>query len=152
MNSSHWLAERRSHGQSWASRNNRNIIFDIRFAEGKPELLPSLAAELVRTPSDVIVASGSPATEAARGATNTVPIVMVAVGDALAAGFVTNLAHPGGNITGQTHVATEQGAKRLELVKELFLTPDVLAYYGMEAIPVILFNSKKSRGLLRPLA
>jgi putative ABC transport system substrate-binding protein len=99
---------------------NRNIIFDIRFAEGKPELLPSLAAELVRTPSDVIVASGSPATEAARGATKTIPIVMVAVGDALAAGFVTNLAHPGGNITGQTHVATEQGAKRLEIAKELF--------------------------------
>ena len=99
---------------------DRNIAFNLRFAEGKPELLPSLAAELVRIPSDVIVASGSPATEAARGATKTVPIVMVSVGDALAAGFVNNLSHPGGNTTGQTLVATEQGAKRLQLVKELF--------------------------------
>jgi putative ABC transport system substrate-binding protein len=97
-----------------------NITFDLRFAEGKPELLPSLATELVRAPSDVIVTSGSPATEAARAATKTLPIVMVSVGDALAAGFITNLARPGGNITGQTLVATEQSAKRLELVKELF--------------------------------
>jgi putative ABC transport system substrate-binding protein len=99
---------------------DRNIVFDLRFAEGKPELLPSLATDLVRAPSDVIVTSGSPATEAARTATKTVPIVMVSVGDALAAGFVANLSHPGGNVTGQTLVATEQGAKRLGLVKELF--------------------------------
>ena len=89
------------------------------FAEGNQDKLPELADQLIKARADVIVASGSPATAAARRATTQIPIVMVAVGDAVAAGFIASLARPGGNITGQTLVATEQGAKRLELVREI---------------------------------
>jgi ABC-type uncharacterized transport system substrate-binding protein len=89
------------------------------FAEGNQDKLPDLATQLVEVPVDVIVSSGSPATAAAKRATAQIPIVMVAVGDAVAAGFIASLARPGGNITGQTLVATEQSAKRLELVKEI---------------------------------
>src|SRR5271169_4293501 len=96
----------------------RNIVFDVLFADGKPERLPTLAGNLVEAKSDVIVTSGSGPTDAVRKQTRTVPIVMVGVGDAVGTGFISSLAHPGGNITGETHVATEQSAKRLELLKE----------------------------------
>jgi putative ABC transport system substrate-binding protein len=97
----------------------RSVAFEFRFADGKPERLPALAAELVQANIDVILTNAAQPIEAARKATSTVPIVMASVGDALGAGYVASLARPGGNVTGLTLVATDQSAKRLQLVKEI---------------------------------
>ena len=97
----------------------RNITFEARFADGKPERLPALAIELVAANVDVIVTNAAQAIEAARKATSTIPIIMASVGDAVAAGYVASLARPGGNVTGLTLVATDQSAKRLQLLKEI---------------------------------
>jgi putative ABC transport system substrate-binding protein len=97
----------------------KNISFETRYSEGKPERLPALAAELVQANVDVLVAWAAQAIEAARKTTSTIPIVMSGVGDALGAGYIASLAHPGGNTTGLTLVATDQSAKRLQLLKQL---------------------------------
>jgi putative ABC transport system substrate-binding protein len=97
----------------------QNIAFEERFADGKPERLPALAAELVRANVDVIVTNAAQPIEAARKATSAIPIVMASVGDALGAGYVASLARPGANVTGLTLVATDQSAKRLQLLKEM---------------------------------
>ena len=96
----------------------RNIVIEPRWAEGNYDRLPELAAELVRLNVDVIVTSGTPATLAAKQATSTIPIVVAAVGDAVAAGIVGSLARPGGNITGTSFFSPELMSKRLELLKE----------------------------------
>ena len=100
----------------------KNIAIEYRFAEGKPDRLPGLAAELVRLNVDVIVTSAAPpAIRAAKQATRTIPIVMSgAVVDPIEAGFVVSLARPGGNITGSTDLDSELHGKRLELLKEAF--------------------------------
>src|SRR5712691_3352760 len=77
----------------------QNIAIEFRWAEGKYDRLPGLAAELVRLKVNVIVAGGAPAVQAAKQATETIPIVMVNVSDPVALGFVASLARPGGNIT-----------------------------------------------------
>ena len=97
----------------------RNVAFEFRFAGGKPERLPGLATDLVQANVDVILTNAAQSIEAARMATSTIPIVMASVGDALGAGYVASLARPGGNVTGLTLVATDQSAKRLQLVKEI---------------------------------
>src|SRR5262245_25348045 len=97
----------------------RNIVFEFRYPEGKPDRLPTLAAELVGASVDVIATQGTESTQAARNATDTIPIVMAQIGDAVGAGLIASLARPGGNITGLTLVATEQSTKRLELIKEV---------------------------------
>ena len=98
----------------------QTIAFEVRHSNGKPERLPSLAKELVQANVDLIITQAAEAVDAARKATNTIPIVMAAHGDAVGAGIVVSLARPGGNITGQTLVATEQSAKRLELLKQIY--------------------------------
>jgi putative tryptophan/tyrosine transport system substrate-binding protein len=97
----------------------QNITFEGRFADGKPERLGALAAELVAANVDVIVTNAAQSIEAARKATSTIPIVMASVGDALGAGYVASLARPGANVTGLTLVATDQSAKRLQLLNEM---------------------------------
>jgi putative ABC transport system substrate-binding protein len=98
----------------------KTIAFESRWAGGKIERLPELAAELVRLRVDIIVAASAPAALAAKDATKTIPIVFFAAGDALDAGLVTSLPRPGGNITGvSTGVTGGFGGKRLELLKEL---------------------------------
>src|SRR3990172_954852 len=97
----------------------KNIIVEFRYAEGKFERLPGLAAEFVRLKVDVIVTASTPAIRAAQHATNTIPIVMANVGDPIAQGFVASLARPGGNITGFTILSPELSTKRLELLKEV---------------------------------
>jgi putative ABC transport system substrate-binding protein len=94
----------------------KNVKFEKRFAGGQPERLQSLAVELVVAKVDVIVTEAAQPTDAAHKATTTIPIVMSYIGDALAAGYVASLAQPGGNVTGQTLMATDQAAKRLELI------------------------------------
>jgi putative tryptophan/tyrosine transport system substrate-binding protein len=95
----------------------KNIVIEYRYAEGKIERLPDLAADLVRLKVDVIVAAGLPAAHAAKQATTTIPIVMQG-GDPVATGVVASLAHPGGNVTGVSDATIGVSAKRLELLKE----------------------------------
>ena len=95
----------------------KTIAFEFRWAEGRYERLPALAAELVRLRVDVIVTHAVNPTLAAKNATGTIPIVMTNVGDAVANGIVPNLARPGGNITGDTFFGRELPPKRLELLK-----------------------------------
>jgi putative tryptophan/tyrosine transport system substrate-binding protein len=96
----------------------KNILFEFRWAEGKDDRLPDLAAELVRLNVDVLVTYGTPGTHAAKQATATIPIVMAVSGDAVATGLIASLARPGANITGSTIFNPELCAKRLELLKE----------------------------------
>ncbi|MFL5100994.1 MAG: ABC transporter substrate-binding protein [Xanthobacteraceae bacterium] len=96
----------------------QGVHFEYRFAEGRAERYPGLAAELVRLPADVIVAWGTPASLAAKQATGTVPIVMIS-GDPIAVGLVSGLAHPGANVTGLSTLAADLEGKRIELLKEL---------------------------------
>jgi putative ABC transport system substrate-binding protein len=98
----------------------QNIATEYRYAEGKLDRVPELAAELVRLKVDIIVvAAGGPVVQAAKNATKTIPIVMVGTGpDPVKAGLVESLAHPGGNVTGITNLGVELGGKRLELLKE----------------------------------
>jgi putative tryptophan/tyrosine transport system substrate-binding protein len=95
----------------------RNVTIEYRSAEGRPDRLAAAATELARLPVDVFVTYGTPATQAAKQATTTIPIVMTGIGDAVRAGFVTGLAHPGENITGISVLGPEVGAKRLQLLK-----------------------------------
>jgi putative tryptophan/tyrosine transport system substrate-binding protein len=97
----------------------KNIVIDWRFAEGKFDRLPALAAELVRLKVDVIVTSGLGSTRPANEATNTIPIVMTQDPDPVGNGFVASLARPGRNITGLSTLSPELSGKRLELLKEI---------------------------------
>ncbi len=102
----------------------QNITVEARSADGRTERLPGLVAELVRLKADLIVASGTPATLAAKQATTTIPIVMVGVGDPVTLRLVASLARPAGNITGLTTVNIELAGKRFGLLKEI--VPKVL--------------------------
>jgi putative ABC transport system substrate-binding protein len=95
------------------------IAFELRCAEGKLGRLPELAAELVNDNVDVIVTNGTEPAVAARNATGKIHIVVAVIGDAIGAGLASSLARPGGNVTGLTLVQTNQGTKRLQLIKEV---------------------------------
>jgi len=95
----------------------RNIAIEHRSVQERPDRLVAVATELAHLPVDVIVSYGTPSTHAAKQVTATIPIVMIGVGDPIRVGFVVSLAHPGGNITGNTILGPEMGAKRLQLIK-----------------------------------
>jgi putative ABC transport system substrate-binding protein len=97
---------------------DKTITYISRWGEAKPDRLPRLAEELVRSNVDVIVTLGGPAAHAAKAATSTVPIVMAAVGDAVGVGLIPSLARPGGNLTGLTDATGDLSGKRLQLLKE----------------------------------
>jgi len=97
----------------------RNAVIEWRFAEGRMERFPDLAADLVRLKVDLIVTTGGPAARAAKQATTTIPIVAVAVSDPVGQGFVASLARPGGNVTGLATLFPELAVKRLGLLKEI---------------------------------
>jgi len=97
----------------------QNVAFDYRYGDGVPERLDEAAAQLVRRPVDVIATYGTAASFAAKRATTTIPIIMISVGDPVRAGLVASLAQPGGNITGNTILGPDIGAKRIQLVKEV---------------------------------
>jgi len=105
----------------------QTVVIDYRSAEGKPDRLAAVASELARLPVDVIVTFGTAAAYAAKEATTTIPIVMM-VGDPVRSGLVTNLARPGGNITGYTVLGPDIAAKRLQLLKEAFPTISRVAF------------------------
>ena len=96
----------------------KNIVIEWRFAEGKPDRVPTLVAELVRLKVDVIVTGGSFATGAAKQATSTIPVVMTQDSDPVGNGYVASLARPGGNVTGLSTLAPELSGKQLELLNE----------------------------------
>jgi putative ABC transport system substrate-binding protein len=96
----------------------KTVVLEHRYADGRPDRLPALAAELTRLKVAVIVTSGPTATRPAKAATSTIPIVMAFDDDPVGSGFVATLAHPGGNITGLSTLAPEISGKRLELLKE----------------------------------
>ncbi len=98
---------------------DKNLVIEWRFSEGRAELLPVLAAELVRLKVDLIIVSSTPAASAAQKATTTIPIVMATIGDPVGSGFVKSLARPGGNITGFTNMTLELGPKHLEMLRSV---------------------------------
>jgi ABC-type uncharacterized transport system substrate-binding protein len=98
--------------------DGRSITIDYLSADGRNEQFPTLAAECVRRKADVIVPATTPAAQAARDATQTIPIVTLPLGDLVGTGLVESLARPGANVTGTTFMATQLAAKRLELLKE----------------------------------
>ena len=97
----------------------RSILFEYRSAEGKPGLLPQLAADLVSLKVDIIVTWQTPTVWAAKEATKEIPIVMADAGDPVGTGLVGSLAHPGGNITGIAGVTAELAGKSVELIREM---------------------------------
>jgi len=106
----------------------QSINYEYRYSEGVPDRLAAVVGELVRRPVDVIAAYGTPPVEAAKAATKTIPIVMVGVADPVRTGLVVSLARPGGNITGNTVLSPDLGAKRLQLLREAIPTVARVAY------------------------
>jgi putative ABC transport system substrate-binding protein len=96
----------------------RNLALEFRWAGGNADRLPALAAELARVKVDAIVTQGTQATDAARRAVTSIPIVFAVAGDPVGTGLVASLARPGGNVTGLTDIAPEIAGKRLELLRE----------------------------------
>jgi putative tryptophan/tyrosine transport system substrate-binding protein len=113
----------------------KNIVIEYRYAEAKVDRLSGFAAELVRTKVDLIVTAGPAATGAAKEATNTIPVVMAQVNDPIGAGFVANLARPGGNITGLSVMAPELSGKQLEILKEIVPRLSRVAVLGTSTQP-----------------
>jgi putative ABC transport system substrate-binding protein len=97
----------------------KNLAIEWRFADGKNERLPDLAAELAQMKVDVIVAGGTPATIASQKSTSIIPIVMGNTNDPVGSGFVKSLARPGGNITGLSNVSSELSLKFLEMLRSM---------------------------------
>lgn len=97
----------------------RNLVIDTRYAEGKLERLPALAAEIVNARPDLIFAPAAPATAAVKAMTGTIPILFCFVNEPVALGFAQSLAHPGGNLTGMSNFSVEITGKRIELLKEI---------------------------------
>jgi len=106
----------------------KNIIFEFRYAEGRPETLPERVDELVRLNVDVLVVDTSNATQAAKNATKTIPIVFIIANDPVGDGQVSSLARPGGNLTGLSILALDLNGKRLELLKEAFANLSVVGF------------------------
>ena len=104
--------------QEFGYEEGKTLVIEYRWADGKYERLPELAAELVRSKVDLIVSHGTPGTLAAKQATSVIPIVIANIGDPVATGIVASLARPGGNITGQTYMQFELQGKRLEVLTE----------------------------------
>ena len=96
----------------------RNLAIEYRYAAGKEERLPEMAAEMVALRVDIIVTQATLPAMAAKRATSTIPIVMVAPTDAVGSGLVASLARPGGNVTGMTYLSTDLAGKRLQLLRE----------------------------------
>ena len=113
----------------------KNIVIEYRYAEGKLDRFPALAAELVRLKVDVIVTAGPAPTRSAKEATATIPIVMALDDDPVGNGFVASLARPGGNITGLSSLAPEISGKRLELLKEIVPKLSRVAVLGNSTSP-----------------
>jgi putative ABC transport system substrate-binding protein len=129
----------------------KNIVIECRGAEGKYDRLLDLATDLVRLKVDVLVTSGTAATQAAMQATTTIPIVMVGTGDPLRSGLVASLARPGGNVTGLTQLGAEVAGKRLQILKDTVPNVSRVAFLWSRAnashIPYLNDLQAAARGL-----
>jgi putative ABC transport system substrate-binding protein len=127
----------------------QNITIEYRYAEGKLDRLPELAAELVCLKVDIIVSTAPPTTRAAKGATATIPIVMAFDDDPVGSGFIASLARPGRNITGLSSFAPEISGKQLELLKEIVPRLSRVAVLGTSTVlqyaPVIKRSNSRQR-------
>jgi putative tryptophan/tyrosine transport system substrate-binding protein len=129
----------------------KSVAIEYRWAEGKLDRLPELAAELVRIKVDAIVTSGDAAIRAAKERTTTIPIVVAVAGDLLGPRYVTSHARPGGNITGLLDISPELSTKRLELVKECFPRVSRVAILLNGANPVMVLNFKETESAARSM-
>src|SRR3954447_20444893 len=116
---------------------NQNYVLEYRSADGDAERFPAFADELVRLRVDLIVTRGTPAARAAKEATETIPIVMAAIGEPLGTGIVASLARPGGNVTGLSGFVNELAGKRVELLRELRQVNSVTAFITNMGNPVV---------------
>jgi ABC-type uncharacterized transport system substrate-binding protein len=123
--------------------DKKTILIEHRSGNGKLDRLPELANELVNAKVDLIVTQGTPAAQAAKKATATIPIVMATTGDAIRTGLVASLAAPGGNITGLSFLAPDMSTRRLELFKEalpkitsvaMLINPDISTEIGFKIL------------------
>ena len=139
----HHLLEAFRHGlHEHGYVEGEHFTIESRYAEGNPEHLPGLAAELVNLPVAVIVTSGAQAIQAVKQATSTIPVVFAASSDPVEMGFVTSLARSGGNLTGLSLMASELSGKRLELLKE---TVPELAHVAVLVNPANPNNAEQLR-------
>jgi putative ABC transport system substrate-binding protein len=113
-----------------------NLLIEYRSADGRADRFPGVATELIRLGVDLLVTRGTPAAQAAKNATATIPIVMAAIGEPLGVGVVATLAHPGGNVTGLSAFVTELAAKRIELAKETFPSIQRIAFLTNMGNPI----------------
>jgi putative ABC transport system substrate-binding protein len=120
----------------------KNIFIEYRWAEGKYERFPALIAELVASKVELIVTAGTPASLAVKKATS-IPLVMIAVGDPVGTGLIASLAHPGGNITGLTSIASDLEGKRLELLREVAPKVSHVAVLWNPASPFQVVSEKE---------
>jgi len=123
----------------------RNIVIEYRWAEGDYERFPALVAELIAAQVDVIVTAGTPAALAVKKATSTVPLVMVAVGDPVGTGLVSNLARPGGNLTGLSSVAPDLEGKRLDILRQIVPTLSRVAVFFNSLNPFHVISIKNAQ-------
>ena len=127
----------------------KSVVYEYRSAEGQLERLPQLAAELVKLPVKVMVVANTPGNLAAKKATTTIPIVMVAIGDPVRVGLVSNLGRPGGNITGFTNLSGQIAAKRLQLLKEVIPTATRIGMIGNPGDPNALIQIQDAEAAAR---
>jgi putative ABC transport system substrate-binding protein len=130
----------------------KNIIIEYRFAEGKTDRLPELAAELVRSKVDLIVTTGRAPALAAKSVTTAIPIVMMAFPDPVGEGLIATLARPGGNVTGLSGLSYELNTKRLEMLKDTIPKLARVAFLqqaGLEPADVSLKESRSAAVALK---
>jgi ABC-type uncharacterized transport system substrate-binding protein len=131
--------------------DGKTIVIESRDAEGKPDRLPSLAADLVRLNVNAIVIVGSEAGLAAKNATTVIPIIMAIASDPVGIGLVASLARPGGNITGLTGFGPELSGKRLEVLKEVVPGLSRVAAFAYNANPAYKLQLKEVEGAAQAL-
>ena len=137
----------RDHGYA----EGRNVLVEYRWADGKYERFAPLIRELIALKVDVIVTAGTPTTLAVKKATQSVPIVMIAVGDPVGTGIVRSLNQPGGNITGLSSIAGEMDGKRLELLREVVPSVSHIAVLWNAANPIQVLQERNIRALAQVL-
>ena len=127
----------------------KNIVLEPRWADGRHERLPELAAELVRLRVDVIVSAATPASRAAKAATSSIPIVIVGIGEPVKMGLIATLARPGGNITGISLLTAELSGKRLDLLAQVVRSMPRVAIFMNSEIPFMACSWRRPGSLPR---
>jgi len=137
--------------QQLGYEEGRNVVYETRWAEGKLERLPGLAAEMVALKPDVILVSTTPGAVAAKKATRAIPIVITSVGDPVGTGLIESLARPGGNITGNTNIIGEMAGKRLEVLKQVVPRLSRVAVLGHPGDPIFAVQMRNAEAVARSL-